>query len=201
MYAMNNKQTKELVEIPDFLVEMSNQINTQNNRMTADPLFEVRYKTSLITEEGYNESHFEIVDCEDGFTLYHSERSDNYNELAEHLLESHKKWCIEWCDEKADIEFSEDSFIADFNDNYDHDGWMNLPEGIKKFHMQEIEVTVNSHFTESAAQEFIDRKQHDYPKLYIYAISMCFCEPMKELRNWIKSLAANQLKGINNEAT
>ncbi|WP_027697209.1 hypothetical protein [Vibrio litoralis] len=198
---MNKKQVKELVEIPDFLIEMSNQINTQSNRMTADPLFEVRYKTSLITEEGYNESHFEIVDCEDGITLYHSKSSDNYNALAEHLLESHEKWCMEWCDEEAGIEFSGNSFIADFNDNYDCHGWMDLPEGIKKLHMQEIEVTVNSHFTEAAAQAFIDRKQHDYPKLYIYAISMCFCYPMIELRNWIKSLTANQLKGINNETT
>tara|TARA_R100000805_G_C3494359_1_gene27122 strand:- start:16 stop:315 length:300 start_codon:yes stop_codon:yes gene_type:complete len=89
-------------EIPEFLLEMSKQLNEQDNRATDDPLFEVRYK---------------------------------------------------------------------------------------KPHMQEIEVTVNSHFTEVDANAFIKRKQQEYPELYTYAISMCYCESMKQLRNWIMSLS------------
>ena len=58
--------------------------------------------------------------------------------------------------------------------------------------MQEVEITVNSHFTEKGAQQFIDRKQHDYPKLYIYAISLCYVEQMRQLRDWIKGLSEEQ---------
>lgn len=174
-------------EIPDFLIEMSKQINSQNNRMTADPLFEVRYKTHLITQEDYNESHWEIF-CEDGHTLYHSKKSDDFGVLAEYLFDYDQDWCEQWFSfNDIDFKFSESSFIHFFTDLFDHD-LDDLPDGIKKLHLQEIEVTVNAHFTEVDAQAFIDRKQHDYPKLYIYAISLYFCENMTKLRNWIKEL-------------
>ena len=173
------------MEYPKFLVEMSKQLNTQGNRMTADPLFEVRYKQSLVTEEGYNESHFEII-SEEGDTLYHSEKSDDYSKLAEHLIENEEEWCNSWCEEN-EVELCGEAFIEYFKDNYDHELY-DLPDDIKKLHMQEIEVTVNSHFTEADANAFIDRKQHDYPKLYTYAISMCYCWNMVELRQWIMSI-------------
>lgn len=38
----------------------------------------------------------------------------------------------------------------------------------------------------------IKRKQHDYPPLYTYAISLCYCWNMIELRNWIKSLSSTE---------
>ena len=177
------------MEIPDFLKEMSKQMNEQNNRCTADPLFEVRYKTSLVTESGYNESHFEIMD-EEGRTLHHSGKDSDYGGLAEHLVEHHQGWCISWC-EDHDIELKEGAFTEYFPCDFDPD-IEDLPGEIKALSMQEIEITVNSHFTEIDAQAFIDRKQHDYPKLYIYAISMCYCWNMTKLRNWIKGLNGKQ---------
>jgi hypothetical protein len=38
-------------EIPGFLLEMSKQLNEQDNRITADPLFEVRYKNTLLPKK------------------------------------------------------------------------------------------------------------------------------------------------------
>ena len=149
-------------------------------------MFEVRYKTTLVTEQGYNESHFEII-SEGGETLYHSINSECFTELAEHLLENCTSWCKSWLEE-YDIEFLSDSFVECFNENYYLDGWFSLPDDIVKIHMQEIEVTVNSHLTEASAKAFIKRKQHDYPKLYTYAVSMCYCPQMIELRDWIKGL-------------
>ena len=183
---MNNK-----IEIPEFLIEMSKRLNKQDNRMTSDPLFEVRYKQSLITEQGYNESHFEIVN-DDGETLYHSTNSDDFYELAEYLYEYENEWCKSWIDDRDlfdDVYPVKDinNFNLIFND-YFNEYLDDLPDSLRKFHMQEIEVTVCSHFTEAAAQAFIDRKQHDYNKLYIYAISLYFCEEMKQLRNWILEL-------------
>ena len=88
-----------------------------------------------------------------------------------------------WPDDYTDL----DAFKEVLYQQFDYD-WHDLPEGFKKIHMQEIEVTVNSHFTESDAEAFIDRKQHDYPPLYTYAISLCYCYNMAELRRWLISL-------------
>lgn len=183
-------------EIPQFLIEMSKQLNEQNNRMTADPLFEVRYKKYLVTEEGYNESHFEIID-DDCNTLHHSGNDSDYSALAEYLYENEKEWCDSWLEDNCSIDDLDSDYIDQFTlgeftelfcDNYQYDGWIDLPDELKIIHLQEVEETVNSHFTEADAQAFIDRKQHDYPKLYIYAISLCYCENMAKLRNWIKGL-------------
>lgn len=186
---MNNK-------IPDFLIKMSKQLNEQNNRMTADPMFEVRYKTSLVTECGYNESHWEIF-CDSGHTLYHSEKSENLDDLASYLFQNESDWCKEWICENdlTDVELDEFAFIELFNEHFDIDyNADELPDDVKKLHMQEIEVTVSSHFTEADAQAFINRKQNDYPKLYIYATSLYFCESMKKLRSWIKDLTIDNEK-------
>lgn len=184
------------VEIPQFLIEMSKQLNEQNNRLTADPMFEVRYKQSLVTESGYNESHWEIIH-EEGDTLYHSGKSESYDELAQHLFDYENEWCYSFLDDKGerfiddDATYTESEFVDFFNKEFDHE-WDDLPSEYKKLHMQEVEVTVNSHFTEKDAQAFINRKQHDYPKLYIYATSLCYCWNMIELRNWIKGLSGEQ---------
>ena len=177
--------------IPSFLLEMSKQINEQNNRMTADPMFEVRHKQNLVTEEGYQESHWEVV-CDSGYTLYHSERSENFDALASYLFQNEPDWCKSWLEDKdyENLAVHELQFTGLFNEHFDPD-FDELPGEVKKLHMQEVEVTVNSHFTEADAQAFIDRKQHDYPKLYIYAISLCYCENMKKLRNWIKDLSTD----------
>ena len=49
-----------LKEIPDFLIELSKQMNTNPNRCTAHPFWQVRHKDYIATAEGYNEHHFEI---------------------------------------------------------------------------------------------------------------------------------------------
>jgi hypothetical protein len=183
-----------MMEIPDFLNKMSKQLNSQNNRMTADPLFEVRYKSYLITEQGYSESHFEILN-DDGDCLYHSDRSDDFSELALYAIENNYDWCKEWIEDSCsdecfldDGEVNQEVFIDVFLSDFAHDGSIDLPDGLRVIYLQEIEVTVNSHFTEDGANEFIARKQHDYPKLYTYAISLCYCWDMIELRSWIKGL-------------
>ena len=182
------------IEVPEFLVEMSRQLNEQNNRMTADPMFEVRYKSYLVTEEGYNESHWEII-CDSGYTLYHSEKSESFDDLASYLYQNESDWCESWLEDNGygSVSVHELQFTDLFNDHFNPQ-LDELPSELKKLHMQEVEVTVNSHFTEVDAQAFIDRKQHSYPKLYIYATSLCYCWNMIELRNWIKNLNAQTKK-------
>ena len=63
------------IKIPDFLLEMSKQLNEQNNRGTAEPIFQVRHKDYLVTEVGYNQHHWEfhLVDSE-GWPCYSTKK-------------------------------------------------------------------------------------------------------------------------------
>lgn len=188
-------------EIPDFLIEMSKQMQEQDNRITRDPIWQVRYKSYLVTEEGYNESHWEIADTEDGVTLYHSEKDSDYKDLFSHLFDNQPDWLIDYANIELDMDIKDsngeidedchDVLLSKFNENFNPD-WYDLPDTLKKFHMQEIEVVVKTCLTEFDAKAFIKRKQHDYPKLYTYVESMVFCPQMIELREWIMSLTESK---------
>lgn len=194
------------IEIPAFLLEMSQQMHQQDNRCTAEPIWQVRCKRYLPTEEGYDEHHWEIVDTDgDATALYRSDKCDK-KALAEWLAENDHQWCSNWLfDNDIESEYSDithvhgpafdevfiNAFIDKFNVESDHD---QLPDPLKKFHLQETEEVIKTCFTEADALAFIARKQHDYPKLYTYVESMVFCPQMIQLRNWIMSLTKPEVK-------
>ena len=181
------------IEIPSFLLEMSQQMHQQPSRCPAEPIWQVRCKRYLITEQGYNEHHWVIAN-EDGDDVYRSHVDSDYKKLAEHLIDSDKEWCIEWCDD-IDVELGDEGdFIAKFSMQYDPDGYLDLPDGYKRLYLQETEEVIKTCLTEADARAFIARKQHDYPKLYTYVESMVFCPQMIELRNWILSLTTAEVK-------
>ncbi|MGI2095510.1 ead/Ea22-like family protein [Shewanella glacialipiscicola] len=185
----------QLIEYPAFLLEMSQQMHQQPSRCTAEPMWQVRCKRYLITEEGYNEHHWEIADTEDGCVLYHSDICDK-TALAGWLADNDHEWCKTWLVDNDNTDIYHDvsqsfdevfihEFLQDFDIESNYDA---LPEQLKKFHLQETEEVVKTCLTEADARAFIARKQHDYPKLYTYVESMVFCPQMIELRNWIMSL-------------
>jgi hypothetical protein len=174
--------------VPAFLTEMSKQMHQQNNRITAEPIWQVRCKRYLVTEQDYNEHHWEIFNDNHDYPVHRSHIDSDYRNLAENLHEDNEEWCREWCLEN-DIEFGDEGdFVANFSMQYDPDGFIDLPDGYKRLWLQETEEVVKTCLTEADANWFIQRKQHDYPKLYTYVESMCFCPQMIELRNWIMSL-------------
>ncbi|MFB2682768.1 ead/Ea22-like family protein [Shewanella mangrovisoli] len=194
------------IEIPAFLLEMSQQMHQQSNRCTAEPIWQVRCKRYLPTEEGYDEHHWEIVDTDGGTTLYRSDESDMKQALAEWLAENDHQWCSNWLfDNEIETNYPDivhvngpafdevfiNAFIEDFDVESDHD---QLPDPLKKFHLQETEEVIKTCLTEADARAFIARKQHDYPKLYTYVESMVFCPQMIQLRHWIMSLTTPEVK-------
>ncbi|HAV1574503.1 TPA: ead/Ea22-like family protein [Vibrio parahaemolyticus] len=191
------EQASNHVEVPDFLLEMSRQMHEQDNRSTRDPIWQVKYRTHLVTEEDYNESHWEIVDTEEGITLFHSKHDSDFDGLFEHLFDCQPDWLIEWAEQYANMDVkahdgdiegdSYDALLVAFQSHFDPNV-QELPDSLKKFHMQEVEVVVKTCLTEADANAFIKRKQHDYPKLYTYVESMVFCPQMIQLRDWILSL-------------
>ena len=183
-------------QIPDFLIEMSKQMNEQSNRMTAHPVWQVRCKRWRVTMSGYSDT-FEFVDVENEHCVAATSREDAEinQQIIEYLdcdpndlpvlLES-------WVDGKCDLTHGQekiDYFLENFNHEYDE------LEGFELFWVEEYEDVVKGAFlTESDANWFIQRKQHDYPKLYTYVESMVFCPQMIELRNWIMSLTTAEVK-------
>ena len=175
------------IEVPKWLFEISNQMNTDEKRATSHPFWQVRNKEYVVTEQGYNEHHFEI--CGDDGCLYHSNRDDGFEELAQDLLETDSEWCKCWLDCNNDeLDFSDDVFISEFCDEFDPDS-ENLPPDYKVVYMQEIEVVLTTHLTKSDAEWFISRKKHDYPNAYTYVESAYWSPQFKQLQDWIKSLS------------
>lgn len=161
-------------EIPNFLLEMSKQMSEQPSRCTAHPFWQVRCKRFVITEEGYNEHHFIL--CGDDGEFFRSDIDPCPNEA---LLERHEEFCKQWSEENE----------LDFLESYSfEDRAEDLPDGVKKLYMQEVEEVVSTHLTQHDAEWFIKRKQHDYPPLYTYVESAYWSPQLKQLQDWIINL-------------
>lgn len=179
------------IEVPEFLLEMSKQMNEQPNRSTSHPFWQVRCNRFLVTEEGYNEHHWELIhDDQEGLPTYSTNPHCDNVALSEDFEQDNKEWCKSWIEENIDSEcVGEDSEFRDFfnfEDNKDCD-W---PEGYRVIHLQKVEEVVSTHLTEHDANWFIKRKQHGYPKLYTYVESAYWSPQLRELQDWIISLGA-----------
>ena len=162
-------------------------MNNEDNRCTADPIWMVCHDEWLTCADDRGDKTILLL-CDDD---NHIECDiDDHTKIFEYLYESHNEWCIEYIatygDEDELDAFYELCNILDVNDGLAS----SLPEGVttEELCMQKTMKVINSHLTLDGANQFIDRKQHDYPKLYTYVYSMYFCNQMKELRNWIKSI-------------
>jgi hypothetical protein len=168
-------------EIPAFLIEMSEQLNTQKNRCTRDPIFVVCYDKEITCadDRGCRTVWF---DCENEYhEICEIDGGADSALMAEYLLEHEPGIMCQWCEDEG-------CCATDFDIDL-HEGI--LPDHYEKLAMQELREKVKFCLTEADAQSFISRKQHDYPKLYIYVESMAFCPQMIELREWIKGLVKN----------
>lgn len=171
------------MEIPNFLIEMSKQMNDQDNRCTADPIWEVRCKRKITCCEG-REDYWVIVDVGNEYEELYSSSDCETEYFFEYMHENYDRWIYSW-EEHNEKEFNAENFDIDSD-------YCDLPDGydeLERIPMQEIEETVKSCLTEHDARAFIKRKQHDYPRLYTYVNSMVFCPQMIELRKWILGLA------------
>jgi len=180
-------------EIPQFLIELSKQMNEQDNYGTAHPFFQVRNKRYVITEEDYNEHHWEVYDTDDCEVVYRSDIDENLDDLAFELHEEYKDWCIDFCRTNWSACSNYKSFESLFNDNFDK-SYHELPERYRICYMQEVEEVISTHLTEAEADWFIERKKHDYPRAYKWTASAYWSKDIKNLQDWIKSLTENDDK-------
>ena len=180
------------MKIPKFLIEMSEQMNNEDNRCTADPIWMVYHDNWLTCADDRGDK--EILLLQDGD--HHMECDDgDHIEISKYLIEHYNDWCLDYI--KSSCEEADGVDIIDELESYlNLEGYYlySLPADvtIEKLCMQKEMKVINSHLTLEGANQFIARKQHDYPKLYTYVYSMYYCNQMKELRQWIKSLSSNE---------
>ena len=180
------------MKTPDFLLEMSKQLKEQNNRCTADPIFMVAYDKWLTCADGRGDKEIYLIRNVDEYT-----ECDNESEVITYLIDNHCEWFNEAVSQKYEDDCLSDDYDSiehyiesdDFELDIEYEDH-NYPANfaVEKVCMQKEMCVVNAHLTEEGAKQFIERKQHDYSKLYIYAYSMYHCNQMKELRSWIMSL-------------
>ena len=174
------------MEIPKFLTEMSEQMNNEDNRCTADPIWMVCHDNWLTCADDRGDKEVFLV-CGDGEYA----EFDTEEEVIEYLIDHCNEWVIEYLSKETNgAEVDELGEYFDIEADCAH--W---PNGfsVEKICMQKEMKVINAHLTLEGANQFIARKQHDYPKLYTYVYSMYFCNQMKELRGWIKSLTSTEL--------
>lgn len=168
------------IEIPEFLKEMSKQLNDQDNRITAEPIFCVYYDDKIPTDSEYSDDYFyrddegTVLDFED----YIDSLLDSYDCEVEYI---NKLLEFAGCDELGEVT------------EYDLSEFGEYAFGVDKVYYLKEKKFVKASLTEADAQYFIKRKQHDYPPLYIYVESMIHQPQMIELRNWIKSLTSDSI--------
>jgi len=170
------------IEIPEFLLEMSKQMNEQPNRCTSHPFWQVRCKRAITCCEG-REEFWRIVDAGDEYNEIYDSRECNTEEFVIYMRDNYPDWVIDWQDNN-DMEFNADNFSVE---DYESELPMGYDE-LEKIPMQEIEQVVSTHLTQHDAEWFIKRKQHDYPKLYTYVESAYWSPQIRELQDWVKSL-------------
>jgi len=81
-------------KLPDFLIEMSKQINTQDNRITADPLWMVCYDKEYPTSEDYGE-YYQLLDCENEYHVIYCSKNtdgDESESVKEYMREHYENW-------------------------------------------------------------------------------------------------------------
>lgn len=171
-------------EIPDFILELSKQLNEQPNRCTAHPFYQVRFKKRYVTAEDYNCDLFEII-SRDGDGVVWSEGQEE-DVIAEYLAENYPEWVREQFEDYVD----DDSDLKEVVMEHFEFDCSELPDELSKIWIQEIDEVVSTHLTLDAAEQFIQRKKHDYSesKLFTYAESAYWSPQLRELHDWLKQL-------------
>ena len=151
------------VQIPDFLLDMSKRLHTQDNRMTADPLFCVFEKQQIVVPESMSYDYI----CWFSQDSYCDADDETVNKLEE-LREDLGSYC--WHDDEIEL---------------DGELW-------RRCAIEEIDKFVAAALTEAGAQEHIEMNGHNLRRPFIYVTSLHRTPEMIKLREWLLSLTESE---------
>lgn len=152
------------VEIPDWLIDMSNEMRRQDNAITAFPLYVVKERIPFYLESYSdfsipNSSYVKNVfanpdDTDDGLTFFDSE-DEVYQYYREEM-------------------------------DYDEEDLDEME--VEEYHMYEMQRTRAVFFTRKEAEELIERIPYKLSDPFIYVESLHESDELKQLTSWIVKL-------------
>ncbi len=166
---MNKKITIELSQVDyDFLHNLSNELNTQDNRATADPyIYQIKEEKELPTANNMGEEVW-ILDGE----IHLRTKEDEKEAIFEY-----KEW---------DLDSKSDNQKYNALSELEKDEILNI--NYTKVNVQTIDVYRNVFFTEKACKKHISENKHHYNKPVDY-VEYAFRNPeLEHLIKIIKSL-------------
>jgi len=150
--------------VPEWMAEISQNLKTQDNRITADPLFVVFQKREIVTHEDFDYDRIS----------WGSSDGEAPEEIQEQLNELY-----------GDVE--SDFFREDQITHTSEDG----TETWQRAALKEIDEFVTACFTEAGAEAYLKSNGHNLRQPFIYVTSLFRNEEMKNLREWLSTSPGN----------
>lgn len=155
----------------DFLRNLSKELKTQDNRITANPVFCVYEKKIVFVPD----------DCGDHINWFDNEGSILSKKDIKKIIKEYLK------DNK-------DSSILDEEDILEE-----LEYRKASYNIEDVKVSGQSYFTEKAAQKHIDQNHYHYKEPFVFAESAWRNYEFQKLREIILNLTNNESEIKNEE--
>lgn len=151
---------------------LKKELETQDNRATAEPMFVVFSKREYPTTSDYSYDRSYYLEHSD-----HDEVGETKEEVLEYLKEQYED-DEDYIREQKAIKELEDASEYDFDDLL-----------FEKFEIQQVYVFEvpqfeQAFFTEKAAKRYLEINGHNLTKPFLYVTSMYRNEEMQEIRNY-----------------
>ena len=144
--------------IPGFIREMGERLRTQDNRITADPLFCVFQKRTIVVPDEYDHECIEWFSGDDQCTA-DEEEAERLEELR-----------------------------SDMESDYWHEDTIPLDgKEFRRIAVAEYDEFVTASFTEDDANDHIRMNGHNLRKPFVFVTSLHRTPEMIELRDWLKA--------------
>lgn len=149
--------------VPEWMGEISENLKTQDNRITADPLFAVFQKSPIVVDEDFD--HDRIVWVDDEGNEADTETADQLNAMRSDVY---------------GLRYREDEIELGDEDRTE---WRRLA-------IKEADQFVTACFTEAGASAYLKRDGHNLNQPFIFVTSLYRNEEMRQLRDWLLSTPA-----------
>jgi hypothetical protein len=180
-----------------FLLELQNELKTQDNRATRNPIYVIMETKRFVTEEGIDEDGWSWID--DG------EEVGDDDALFEHLIEYNRDLLLRALAKTTDLLYADINIMLDeeikdlFIKNIDGvleygksgGGWANL----YKWHYQNIDQISESacySFFEKDSFEHLEMNKNNLTSPRTYACSMVRTPRMEKLRELLLNLEVEE---------
>lgn len=152
------------------LKTIQNNLKTQDNRITADPLFVVFQKRRVSADSNFSDDYFFVLDSETS--------CESIQELREWLRDNSDL-------EKYNDDINKDNIMSELSVEDFRILEMAENEGFTKHYYQVIDIFVTACFTEEGAKDYLRQNQHNLNKPYIYVTSLYRNDEMIGIRDML----------------